>query len=90
MFLSGQTKSTMRMCRNLRKIILSAYQWLSENYKPEDKIYLFGVLPSFTSFICRNGIESFIGFSRGAYQVRIISGMIDVVCTAKPTYHNNG
>ncbi|KIP03890.1 hypothetical protein PHLGIDRAFT_76886 [Phlebiopsis gigantea 11061_1 CR5-6] len=42
------------------RITLRAYQWLSENYNPGDRIYL-------------------LGFSRGAYQVRIISGMIKTV-----------
>ncbi|KAL0958322.1 hypothetical protein HGRIS_000467 [Hohenbuehelia grisea] len=45
---------------NFKRIILSAYQWLSENYRDGDRIFLFG-------------------FSRGAYQVRVIAGMIDRV-----------
>lgn len=28
--------------RNLKKITLSAYQWLSENYQHGDRIFLFG------------------------------------------------
>ncbi|KAJ8468346.1 hypothetical protein ONZ45_g17276 [Pleurotus djamor] len=36
-----------------------AYKWLSENYQPGDRIFLFG-------------------FSRGAYQVRVIAGMIEL------------
>ncbi|KAJ8494875.1 hypothetical protein ONZ45_g13088 [Pleurotus djamor] len=46
--------------RNFEYIIDAAYKWLSENYKPGDRIYLFG-------------------FSRGAYQVRVIAGMIHKV-----------
>ncbi|KAG8719113.1 hypothetical protein FRC09_011604 [Ceratobasidium sp. 395] len=42
---------------NLEKVIIGAYRWLSDNYKPGDQIFLFG-------------------FSRGAYQVRAIAGMI--------------
>jgi hypothetical protein len=30
--------------RNFKKIVLNAYQWLSENYRPGDRIYLFGEL----------------------------------------------
>ncbi|KAJ8496000.1 hypothetical protein ONZ45_g12631 [Pleurotus djamor] len=45
---------------NFEQIILAAYKWLSENYLPGDRIFLFG-------------------FSRGAYQVRVIAGMIEKV-----------
>ncbi|KDQ24016.1 hypothetical protein PLEOSDRAFT_1048719 [Pleurotus ostreatus PC15] len=45
---------------NFERIVLSAYQWLVENYQPGDCIFLFG-------------------FSRGAYQVRVIAGMIEKV-----------
>ncbi|KAF9491669.1 WD40 repeat-like protein [Pleurotus eryngii] len=40
--------------------IFDVYQWLSENYEPNDKIFLFG-------------------FSRGAFQARIVAGMIHQV-----------
>ncbi|EIN07581.1 hypothetical protein PUNSTDRAFT_69535 [Punctularia strigosozonata HHB-11173 SS5] len=53
-------KVDLAIAWNFKKIVLSAYQWLSENYKPGDKIYLFG-------------------FSRGAYQIRVIAGMIMTV-----------
>ncbi|KAJ7715230.1 hypothetical protein B0H16DRAFT_1230379, partial [Mycena metata] len=45
---------------NFKKIILKAYRWLSDQYQPGDKIFLFG-------------------FSRGAYQVRTLAGMIEKV-----------
>ncbi|KAI0042236.1 WD40 repeat-like protein [Auriscalpium vulgare] len=50
----------MAIAWNFKRIVLSAYQWLSENYQEGDKIFLFG-------------------FSRGAYQVRVIAGMIEKV-----------
>ncbi|KAH9485777.1 hypothetical protein JR316_0002692 [Psilocybe cubensis] len=50
----------MAIGRNIENNVLDAYEWLSENYKAGDRIYLFG-------------------FSRGAYQVRIIAGMIEKV-----------
>ncbi|KAI0041923.1 WD40 repeat-like protein [Auriscalpium vulgare] len=50
----------MAIAWNFKKIVLSAYQWLSENYQEGDKIFLFG-------------------FSRGAYQARVIAGMIEKV-----------
>ncbi|EIN07769.1 hypothetical protein PUNSTDRAFT_29058, partial [Punctularia strigosozonata HHB-11173 SS5] len=50
----------MAIAWNFKKIVLDAYQWLSENYKPGDRIFLFG-------------------FSRGAYQVRVIAAMIEMV-----------
>ncbi|PPQ84948.1 hypothetical protein CVT25_004461 [Psilocybe cyanescens] len=43
---------------NFKAKVHSAYEWLSENYRPGDRIFLFG-------------------FSRGAYQVRVIAGMIE-------------
>ncbi|KAJ8521302.1 hypothetical protein ONZ45_g2004 [Pleurotus djamor] len=45
---------------NFEKIVHAAYEWLSENYEPGDRIFLFG-------------------FSRGAYQARVIAGMIETV-----------
>ncbi|KZV99927.1 hypothetical protein EXIGLDRAFT_831159 [Exidia glandulosa HHB12029] len=42
------------------RILLSAYLWLSQNYREGDRIFLFG-------------------FSRGAYQVRALSAMIESV-----------
>ncbi|KZP29542.1 hypothetical protein FIBSPDRAFT_988847 [Athelia psychrophila] len=42
---------------NFEKVILAAYRWLSERYKPGDRIFLFG-------------------FSRGAYQMRVLAAMI--------------
>ncbi|KAJ8502355.1 hypothetical protein ONZ45_g11841 [Pleurotus djamor] len=45
---------------NFERIVHAAYKWLSENYEPGDRIFLFG-------------------FSRGAYQVRVIAGMIELV-----------
>ncbi|KAJ3889763.1 hypothetical protein GG344DRAFT_51003, partial [Lentinula edodes] len=50
----------MAIAWNFERIVLSAYQWLSENYEDGDQIFLFG-------------------FSRGAYQVRVIAGMIERV-----------
>ncbi|KAH7881716.1 hypothetical protein F5I97DRAFT_1818595 [Phlebopus sp. FC_14] len=47
----------MAVGRNLQKVIMTAYRWLSDYYRDGDKIYLFG-------------------FSRGAYQVRALAGMI--------------
>ncbi|KAL0056984.1 hypothetical protein AAF712_016398 [Marasmius tenuissimus] len=43
-----------------QQTILKAYAWLSEYYRPNDRIYL-------------------IGFSRGAYQARALSSMIEKV-----------
>lgn len=30
--------------RNFETILLDAYRWLSENYQPGDRIFLFGIL----------------------------------------------
>ncbi|KAJ7135227.1 hypothetical protein C8R43DRAFT_1089511 [Mycena crocata] len=45
---------------NFRMIVCKAYRWLCNEYRPGDKIFLFG-------------------FSRGAYQVRTLAGMIEKV-----------
>ena len=48
-WLSSQiTSYFLNLIRNFKRIVLSAYQWLSENYEPGDRIFLFGELsPSF-------------------------------------------
>ncbi|KAF9078447.1 hypothetical protein BDP27DRAFT_1440901 [Rhodocollybia butyracea] len=45
---------------SLKKNIIHAYHWLSENYVDGDRIYLFG-------------------FSRGAYQVRVLAEMVEML-----------
>ncbi|THU84328.1 hypothetical protein K435DRAFT_613753, partial [Dendrothele bispora CBS 962.96] len=50
----------MAIAWNFKRIVLSAYEWLSENYREGDRIFFFG-------------------FSRGAYQVRVLAGMIEKV-----------
>ncbi|KAJ7104622.1 hypothetical protein C8R44DRAFT_858766 [Mycena epipterygia] len=50
---------------NFKDIILKAYKWLCQTYKPGDKIFFFG-------------------FSRGAYQVRTLAGMIETVGLIDP------
>ena len=66
------------LARNFESTLLDAYGWLSETYKKGDRIFLFGIVtkPRFES------VQSLIehtGFSRGAYQVRTLSAMIDKV-----------
>ena len=63
--------------RNFERTILAAYQWLSDNYEPGDCIFLFGALKRhvFQSL----DFKTCLGFSRGAYQVRVLSAMIDKV-----------
>ncbi|KZV99911.1 WD40 repeat-like protein [Exidia glandulosa HHB12029] len=53
-------KIDLAIAWKFERILLSAYLWLSENWRPGDRIFLFG-------------------FSRGAYQVRALSAMIDAV-----------
>ncbi|KAJ7664080.1 hypothetical protein B0H17DRAFT_886341, partial [Mycena rosella] len=59
------TNLDLILALNIEKIILRAYQWLSNHFQEDDDstadhIYLFG-------------------FSRGAYQVRALAGMIETV-----------
>ncbi|EPQ55322.1 hypothetical protein GLOTRDRAFT_42330, partial [Gloeophyllum trabeum ATCC 11539] len=50
----------LAVARNFETMILAAYRWLTENYMPGNRIFLFG-------------------FSRGAYQVRVLAAMIKCV-----------
>lgn len=71
----------MLLSRNFENVIKGAYRWLSERYKAGDRIYLFGA--STISWLPANSILTYIllhsGFSRGAYQVRVLAGMIEKV-----------
>lgn len=64
--------------RNVEKVIIAAYGWLADNYKEGDKIFLFGShLLIYMYRVASNNYAT--GFSRGAYQVRAIAGMIETV-----------
>ena len=71
----------LRSSRNLEKIVMAAYRWLSENYQENDRIFLFGVylfpIHNTESGSMSSNLTS--GFSRGAYQVRALAGMIEKV-----------
>ena len=67
--------SLTTLTRNFEPIVLDAYRWLADHYEDGDRIYLFGEF-------ARLGlirVSYFPGFSRGAYQVRVLSAMIDRV-----------
>ena len=64
--------------RNFEKTVLAAYRWLSDNYQPGDCICLFGALEEYLIGTNLNA-KKCLGFSRGAYQVRVLSAMIDKV-----------
>ncbi|KAJ7476102.1 hypothetical protein FB451DRAFT_1034201 [Mycena latifolia] len=59
---------------NFEQQVQDAYRWLADNYQPGDKIYLFGTSlhPCWV-----HTSDKFVGFSRGAYQVRALAGMIE-------------
>ncbi|EIM79299.1 uncharacterized protein STEHIDRAFT_36800, partial [Stereum hirsutum FP-91666 SS1] len=60
-------KVDLAIAWNFEKTVLSAYQWLSERYHTGDRIFLFG-----------KELEQPFD-SRGAYQVRCLSAMIETV-----------
>ncbi|KAF7969864.1 hypothetical protein HWV62_25639 [Athelia sp. TMB] len=69
-----------RSRRNLEKIIMGAYKWLSNHYQPGDKIFMFGEYDHHWPLVCRSfAFLSSPGFSRGAFQVRALAGMIATV-----------
>ncbi|KAG8722251.1 hypothetical protein FRC09_006565 [Ceratobasidium sp. 395] len=55
----------MGIAWNFDQVIVGAYRWLADTYRPGDQIFLFG-------------------FSRGAYQVRTLAAMIEVVGLIHP------
>ncbi|KAJ7488829.1 hypothetical protein FB451DRAFT_1024522, partial [Mycena latifolia] len=61
-------KIDLAIAWNFKEIILKAYRWLSQTYLPGDKIFIFPT---------KNDANP--GFSRGAYQVRTLAGMIEKV-----------
>ena len=61
------------LTRNFKARILDAYQWLAENYVDGDRIFLFG---NIFTYVPPNYLINRTGFSRGAYQVRVIAGML--------------
>ena len=66
--------------RNFEQTVLGAYRWLSDNYERGDCIFLFGALEQYVTYVSVNA-EGSTGFSRGAFQVRVLSAMIDKVCS---------
>jgi len=69
---------TPHFLRDFERIVLEAYEWLLDNYEPGDCIFLFGALDWHMK--CTSVVpEGHIGFSRGAFQVRVLSAMIDKV-----------
>ena len=60
--------------------MLGAYRWLSDNYKRGDCIFLFGALEQYVTCMSGDAEPGYKGFSRGAFQVRVLSAMIDKVC----------
>ncbi|EDR04472.1 uncharacterized protein LACBIDRAFT_304572 [Laccaria bicolor S238N-H82] len=71
-------KIDLAIAWNFERTVLGAYRWLSDNYEPGDCIFLFGALEQYV--ICLSvDAEGSTGFSRGAFQVRVLSAMIDKV-----------
>lgn len=55
---------------------MASYRWLSDNYKDGDRIFLFGEMLCFSLLTLLLCLAHTSGFSRGAYQVRALAGMI--------------
>jgi uncharacterized protein (DUF2235 family) len=62
---------------NFEKTVQAAYRWLSDNYEDGDTIFLFGQSERLFRWPYRSSPA--IGFSRGAFQVRALSAMIEKV-----------
>jgi len=69
---------THHLFRDFERTVFGAYRWLSDNYEPGDCIFLFGELDR--QMKCISLVpDDYTGFSRGAFQVRVLSAMIDKV-----------
>ncbi|KAG9319016.1 hypothetical protein JVU11DRAFT_1137, partial [Chiua virens] len=64
----------MAFGRNIEDIVKDAYRWLADKYEDGDQIYLFGKMG--LSSYCTQLMVMVSGFSQGAYQVRVLAGMI--------------
>lgn len=40
---SSTTIESIGYARNIEKVIIGAYRWLSDHYQPGDEIFLFGI-----------------------------------------------
>lgn len=60
-------------------MIIGAYRWLSDHYQPGDEIFLFGTMLNIKALYEAKPSCIIAGFSRGAYQVRALAGMIETV-----------
>ena len=70
-------KFSLSSPRRFERILLEAYRWISNHFEDGDRIFLFGEpLPTFHFYY---GLHLVKGFSRGAYQVRVLAAMIDAV-----------
>jgi uncharacterized protein (DUF2235 family) len=63
--------------------VCEAYRFLSDHYETENCIFLFGEYVRLLEWelydIESNVRPGLTGFSRGAYQARVLSAMIDIV-----------
>ena len=69
--------SFFSLFRDFERTVLAAYRWLLDSYEEGDCIFLFGMLEQSLGSVVSE--EWRLGFSRGAYQVRVLSAMIDKV-----------
>jgi len=43
--------------RDFERTVLGAYRWLSDNYEPKDRIFLFGMLDQHVSYVSANSTK---------------------------------
>ncbi|KAJ7854914.1 hypothetical protein B0H13DRAFT_1642136 [Mycena leptocephala] len=64
-------KIDLAIAWNFKQQVQDSYRWLADHYQPGDVIFLFGI------FLALFFIAYDSCFSRGAYQVRTLAGMIN-------------
>ena len=67
------------LCGRISDIDALVDAWLMNHYKPGDRIFLFGMLSHWDAILHAD----VSGFSRGAYQIRTLAGMIHTVRAQK-------
>ena len=78
-FLSIMRTDGVDRYRNIVENVKDAYGWLARKYREGDRVYLFGGSKPATTSLMDLNAEMVSGFSRGAYQVRVLACLIHEV-----------
>ncbi|KAJ7900848.1 hypothetical protein B0H13DRAFT_1883251 [Mycena leptocephala] len=80
-------KIDLAIAWNFDRAVLAGYRWLSNHYRPGDRIFLFGTTPL---TLVQLELNQASRFSCGTYQVRALAAMIDKLYADLKTHSNKG